>query len=55
MAVLGTARGGSERDPFVRFTFKSRENQLILDTLTKEVKAQNPSFSLQNIKGIVVF
>ena len=34
-----------------RYTFKSRDNQLVVDILVKEVKGQNPTFSTQYIKG----
>ena len=39
-------------DVFVcRVTFRSPENQAILNVLIKEVKGLNPSFSTQHING----
>ena len=36
---------------FNRVTFRSPENQVILDMLIKEVKGLNPTFSTQHISG----
>ena len=33
------------------FMYKSRENQVILQKLMKEVKGQNPNFNSQHIRG----
>ncbi len=38
---------------FFRVTYKDRRNQVVLDRLVREVKALNPTYVSQHIKGLL--